>query len=136
MPQETKSHTERPPGKPDSLQGLVATREDELALLDALEQAFDYRGDVTLTLTDGQQVAGYIFDRRRGDGLADSSVRLLTPTSDQPQVVRYDHIDRVEFSGKDTAHGKSFERWVERYIEKKLAEQSNKRNEGQDGHSG
>ena len=32
----------------------------------AFDEAFDYRGDVTLTLTDGSVVECYIFDRRAG----------------------------------------------------------------------
>jgi len=127
MPQEAKSGgnidnlVAMAAGEKGSLQGLVATREDESALLGALEQAFDYRGDVTLTLTDGSSVFGYIFDRRRGGRLADSSVRLLTPDSDERVSVAFDRISRVEFTGRDAAAGKSFETWVKKYVEKKLA---------------
>ncbi len=35
-------------------------------LRQALELAFDYRGDVTITRKDGARVEGYIFDRRNG----------------------------------------------------------------------
>ena len=125
MPQETKS--KGIPGhdhEPASLQGLVASRDDERALLEALERAFDYRGDCTILRTDGSRITGYIFDRRRGDSLGASCVRLLTAGSDEPVVVPYSDIDRLEFTGKDTAHGKSFETWVTRYIEKKLAGES------------
>jgi len=108
--------------KPTSLQGLAASRDDERALLEALEQAFDYRGDVTLELTDGSSTTGYIFDRRTRGTLGDSSLRLLTAKSDNPVCIAYDRIERVHFSGKDTAHGKSFENWVQRFIEKKVAE--------------
>lgn len=99
---------------------MVATRADELALLDALEKAFDYRGDVTITLTSGEVLTGYIFDRRRGDSLASSTLRLMPQDSDERRPVQFNEIDRVEFTGKDAAHGKSFERWVERYVEKKM----------------
>lgn len=119
MPQETKTApqpTERTP-----LQGLVATREDEQALLAALEQAFDYRGDVTVALASGDEITGYIFDRRRGATLADSSVRILTAADDEPRVVVFSDIASLTFSGKDAAHGRSFDNWVKRYVEKKLA---------------
>lgn len=126
MPQDVKSHDNQTPGneksEPESLQGLVADASDERALLDALEDAFDYRGDVTITKTSGETVEGYIFDRRRGGGLTDSIVRMMGPGSDAYITVRFDEIARLNFSGKDTAHGKSFERWVERYTEKKLKE--------------
>ena len=32
-------------------------------LADGIEQAFDYRGDVTVTLRTGEKIEGYIFDR-------------------------------------------------------------------------
>lgn len=125
MPQETKAHDNTTPDQGGaeraSLRGMIATKEDERALLDALEEAFDYRGDVTITQTDGTSVMGYLFDRRRKDSLADSVVRLMTPESDEYVVVPFDRVEKLEFSGKDMAHGKTFERWVERFIEKKLA---------------
>lgn len=120
MPQETKSHVEFSQAS-QTLQGLVASREDEMALLDALEKAFDYRGDITLDLTDGSRLTGYLFDRRSGATLASSSVRLLREGSDDKIVVTCDRIARIEFSGKDTAAGKSFETWLKKYVEKKLA---------------
>ncbi len=130
MPQDVKSHDNQTPGKqtpgkqsePESLQGLVADASDEAALVEALEDAFDYRGDVTIIKTSGETIEGYIFDRRRGKALSDSVVRLMGPGSDEYIIVRFDEIARLTFSGKDTAHGKSFERWVERYTEKKLKE--------------
>lgn len=129
MPQETKSKFENPAAAVDAmlgareptLQGLVATREDEAALLDALEKAFDYRGDVTLSITDGTVITGYIFDRRRGRTLTDSVVRLMTPDSGEKKSIAFDRIAKLEFSGKDTAAGKSFETWLKKYVEKKLA---------------
>lgn len=123
MPQETKSKGVNggAGAGASSLQGLVATRADERALLDALEKAFDYRGDCTIGRADGTTVTGYIFDRRTGDSLADSTLRLMTADSDTPVVITYTDIERLEFSGRDAAHGKSFETWVTRYIEKKLA---------------
>ena len=52
----------------------LATPEETLA---ALEQAFDYRGDVSITRKDGSKIEGYIFDRRQGKSLADSFARIL-----------------------------------------------------------
>lgn len=107
-----------------TLQGLVATRSDEAALLAALEQAFDYRGDVTLELTDGSRLAGYVYDRKAGPTLATSALRLM-PENDAGRVtIAYDRIARIEFTGKDTAAGKSFDNWLKKYVEKKMAGQS------------
>lgn len=122
---EAKLEAHRRENAEGTLQGLVATGEDERALRDALERAFDYRGDVTLALSDGRTVEGYIFDRRAGETLASSTVRIM-PVSGKGESpgrvsVRFDEIASVTFSGKDMAHGRSFERWVEQYVKKKLA---------------
>ena len=120
MPQETKTEYDAPRAHEPSLQGLVAGREDETALLDALEKAFDYRGDVTITTTDRRTIEGYIFDRRRADTLAGSTVRLMDKSGERITVA-FSDIDALEFTGKDTAAGKTFDKWIERYIEKKRA---------------
>lgn len=120
MPQETKAHSGTTSDKA-TLQGLVASRADERALIDALEKAFDYRGDVTIVRTDGSRVEGYIFDRRKGDTLASSSVRLMLTSDGSKVTIPFDNIERLEFSGRDMAHGKTFENWVKRYVEKKRA---------------
>ncbi len=104
----------------DSVAGWSVDLGDDDATFDILEKAFDYRGDVTLTLKDGSVVAGYLFDRKRGKTLTDSSVRLLPPTSEERITVRYADIRHIAFSDRDPAAGKSFETWVKKYIEKKL----------------
>ncbi len=91
----------------------------------ALEKAFDYRGDVTITRKDGSKVEGYIFDRRSGKTLADSAVRLFPKDSDKKVSVPYSDIAALAFTGRDTAAGKSFEAWVRKYWEKKAAGEKN-----------
>lgn len=107
------------PASGATLQGWKAALADEAGRLDVLEKAFDFRGDCTLTLTDGSVVSGYIFDRRRGPTSAASTIRLMPADRDEKLTIGYDRIAAVEF-GKDTAHGKSFETWIKKYIEKKL----------------
>ncbi len=124
MPADVKTQPPPAPAESDArptLQGLVADARDEKALVAALEQAFDYRGDVTLTLTGGEAVTGYIFDRRSGASLADSLVRLLPADGTVKRTVRYSEIARVEFTGRDAAHGKTFDNWIKRYVESKRA---------------
>lgn len=103
-----------------TLQGWVPNASDPKELFEALDKAFDYRGDVTLTLRDGRRVEGYIYDRRRGTGLDDSLVRVMPANEDTKVSYRYADITRIEFTGKDTAHGKTWENWVKRYVDKKL----------------
>ena len=92
---------------------------DENELLAALEEAFDYRGDVTITRKDGTVIEGYLFDRRSGRTLADSQVRVLLRDSEQRVSISYADVARLQFSGRDTAAGKSFETWIRKYVEKK-----------------
>lgn len=110
------------PSEPSSLQGLAVSFTDDATRVDVLEKAFDFRGDCTLTLTDGRTIAGYIFDRRKaaaGAPAADASLRLMTATSDDKVSVRFGDVAKIEF-GKDTAAGKSFETWIKKYVEKKM----------------
>ena len=85
----------------------------------ALEEAFEYRGDVTITRKDGAKFEGYIFDRSTGDSLATSFVRLLPKDSTNRLKISYAEIAALAFTGRDTAAGKSYEAWVKKYWAKK-----------------
>ena len=111
--------------KHEKLEGWVPELAGEEEIRQALEKAFDYRGDVTITRKDGSKVEGYIFDRRTGKTLADSAVRLFPKDADQKIAIPYSDIAALAFSGRDTAAGKSFEAWVRKYWEKKAAGEKN-----------
>ena len=108
------------------LEGWVPELAGEDEVREALEKAFDYRGDVTITRKDGTRVEGYIFDRRNGPTLDASVVRLI-PQNSSPQnpsqkiSIAYSDIAALAFSGRDTAAGKSWEAWVRKYWERKAA---------------
>jgi hypothetical protein len=102
-----------------NVEGWVPTLASEEEIRGALEKAFDYRGDVSLTCKDGAKVEGYIFDRVSGGTLATSFVRLLPKDSGQRLKISYADIAALEFSGRDPAAGKSWEAWVRKYWEKK-----------------
>ena len=111
--------------KHEKLEGWVPELASEEEVRQALEKAFDYRGDVTITRKDGSKVEGYIFDRRTGKTLADSAVRLFPKDADQKISIPYAEIAALAFSGRDTAAGKSWEAWVKKYLEKKAAGEKN-----------
>ena len=96
----------------------LATQDDLRA---ALEEAFDYRGDVTITRKDGSRVEGYVFDRRSGATLAESVVRVIPQDGSGKVAIPYSNIAGLAFTGRDTAAGKSWEAWVRKYWEKKAA---------------
>ena len=103
----------------ESVQGWVPTLATEEELRIALEKAFDYRGDVTVTLKNNSKIEGYLFDRTTGPSLAASFVRILPKDSTQKVKVAYADIAALAFTGRDTAAGKSWEAWVGKYWEKK-----------------
>jgi hypothetical protein len=109
----------------EALEGWVPTLASDDDLKAALEKAFDYRGDVTLTLKSGEKIEAYIFNRSTGATLADSFVQYFTPKVDEKRKVSYADIARIEFSGKDRAAGKHWEDWVKAWNEKKAAGEKN-----------
>ena len=105
----------------EQLEGWIPELVSDEDLRIALEKAFDYRGDIKLTLKDGSVVEGYIFDRRSGATLATSTVRVI-PAKERTKIsIAYADIAALAFTGRDTAAGKSFEAWMRKYQEKKAA---------------
>lgn len=105
----------------DKVEGWIPELASEADLRDALEKAFDYRGDVTITRKDGSRVEGYIFDRRNGATLEASLVRIIVRDSAQKVPIAYSDIAALAFTGRDTAAGRSWVAWVRKYWEKKAA---------------
>jgi hypothetical protein len=107
-------------------QGWVADLTDEKSLRDALERAFDYRGDVALTMRDGSRIEGYLFDRSSDSpALAECYMRLMAKEGGSKITAPYSQIARIEFTGRDTAAGKSFETWIKNYLARKKAGEKN-----------
>ena len=109
----------------ESLEGWVPTLTGEEKLSEAIEKASDYRGDVTLTLKNGERIEAFIFNCQSGPTLAESFLQYFTPSAPEKRRVSYAEIARVEFSGKDRAAGKHWEDWVKNYNEKKAAGEKN-----------
>jgi hypothetical protein len=103
----------------ERLEGWIPELASEDELRGALEKAFDYRGDVTITRKDGSKIEGYLFDRRTGPSLKESFVRLYPKNSSEKVTVLYAEIGALAFSGRDTAAGRSWEAWMKKYAEKK-----------------
>jgi hypothetical protein len=117
--------TEAKPAR-ENLEGWIPqlATPDEMRL--ALEQAFDFRGDVAITLRSGERIEGYIFDRRSaGPGLDQCWIRMLPRDRNEEVSISYCEIARLEFSGRDTAAGKSFELWIQKYKEGKARGEKN-----------
>lgn len=114
-----------PGAEHEMLQGWIPALATEHETREALEQAFDYRGDVTITLKTGVRIEGYIFDRRSAPELHQSIVRILPKDTTERVSIPYSEIAGLAFTGRDTAAGKSWEAWVRKYWEKKTAGEKN-----------
>jgi hypothetical protein len=117
MPAEVKSH----PGtiKTTSLQGAVFEIRSEADRVEAIEKAFDYRGDVTLTLTN-EQVECYIFNRDTKTN--PPRLEVFVKDQDAPRVIPYADVQAIAFTGRDTADGKSWAAWVSKKEDERKAE--------------
>ena len=109
----------------ENLEGSVPELATEADLKAALENAFDYRGDVTITLKSGERIEAYVFNRSTGATLASSYVQYFAPNASDKRKVSYAEIARLEFTGKDRAAGKHWEAWLKTYNEKKAAGEKN-----------
>jgi hypothetical protein len=109
----------------EQLEGWIPQLASDEEIRVALEKAFDYRGDVTITRKDGTKIEGYLFDRRTATTLKDSLVRLYPKHSTEKVSIAYTDIAALAFTGRDTAAGKSWEAWMKKYSAKKAAGETN-----------
>lgn len=94
---------------------------DPARLLSSLDAIRDFRGDVTLVLHDGTTVDGFVFDVIVGADLGSCALRLLVPGDATRRSVAGREIAAIRITGRDAAAGKTWENWVRRYAEKRLA---------------
>jgi hypothetical protein len=79
-----------------------------------LARALDYRGDVTLALSDGTSVSGYLF------AVDAASARLYPDIPGAGRVsIPLAKVVGCAFTGADKANGRSWEAWAKRYEERK-----------------
>ena len=108
MPQADKHAL--PAHKPGSIEGTTHDCRDAASRREALQTAFDYRGDVTVDLQDGSQLVGFVYLYNEAGDL----VHLFVPQGKDsvPQTVPASRVSRVRFTGEDTAFGKSWDDWT------------------------
>jgi hypothetical protein len=102
------------------LEGRVIRPRSPAEVAQAVELAFDYRGDVTLELTSGERIEGYVYNRTaEGDSPA---LQLFPKGAPGERRIPYGAIAAIMFSGKDTASGKSWEAWTAKKESQRRAE--------------
>ena len=105
-----------------SVTGVVVDDSDPVLLSEAIEQAFGYRGDVTVVCRSRTEpIVGYLYDRVVRPTLAESKLRIMPADGSPRLTIAYDDVAEVRFSGRDTAAGRSFDSWMKKYVKKKLA---------------
>lgn len=109
----------------ENLEGAVPSLATDEEVRQALEKAFDYRGDVTITTKAGAKIEAYIFNRQSGSTLSDSYIQYFAPNVATKQKLSYADVARLEFTGKDRAAGKHWEDWVKAYNERRAAGEKN-----------
>ena len=114
---DTKNHTATGPG---SLEGRIFRPASRAELVEAIELAFDYRGDVTIGLSSGEAVVGYLFNRDAAG--SDPWIELFPAEDPTPRRIGYAQIASIAFTGEDTANGKSWETWVSKKESERRAE--------------
>jgi len=127
LPKTAVDELENAPGAVHlNLEGWVPSLASDQEIRDAFEKAFDYRGDLTITLKTGEKIEGYLFDRTSdAPSLSDCFVRVKPKNRSDRIKIPYSDIAAIAFTGKDTAAGKSFAAWVKKYQEKKAAGEKN-----------
>jgi hypothetical protein len=115
---DTKNHS--PGGVTGSPEGRVFHPASFAELAEAVELAFDYRGDVTVSLKSGDSISGYLFNRQING--SDSSLEVFPSDGSQAGHIRYDQIAAIAFTGEDTATGKSWETWIAKKDSERRAE--------------
>jgi hypothetical protein len=117
MPADIK--TQPNPHRHASLEGAVFTFHSEADRIEAIDKAFDYRGDVTLTLRN-EQIEGYIFNRE--PKATPPRIQVFIKGSSDPRIIPYADVTALAFTGKDTADGKSWDAWVSKKEHERQAE--------------
>ena len=93
-----------------SLEGWAPEIGDTATLVEVIDRAFDYRGDVTVVLDDGRELVGYLFNRNRD--AAEPFVQMFEREASGASTLPYARIRAIRFTGKDTAAGNSYAVWL------------------------
>jgi len=102
--------------------GVRFDASDPGALAGALRAIVDYRGDVSVTPRSATTpIAGYVFDCAHADDIDRAQLRLLPADGGPATSIALADVAALEITGRDTAAGKSFETWIRKYVEKKMA---------------
>lgn len=92
-------------------------------LKEQIEEAFHYRGHVTIDLQDGTQIEGFVYNREFENAKLpqDQFVDLYLKGSADSKRLKVTEIRAISLTGEDHAAGKSYEEWLAKHKDKKKA---------------
>jgi hypothetical protein len=108
------------PQSSGSSEGLTVRPNSPDELRRILEEAFHYRGDVTLHLQSGERVQGYLFNRDFGGEAP--YVQMFVEGLNRPCQIPCSEIVAISFTGEDTASGNDWEAWTRKKESDRQAE--------------
>lgn len=73
------------------------------AVAKQIDEAFDYRGHVTVTLTDGKVIEGYIYHRNLDERFGEPCLEMYPKDKDERLVIAASSVRSVALTGKDFA---------------------------------
>lgn len=112
---ETVADNQHPNPESQSLEGVELRPKNSEEVANAVDLAFDYRGDVTIQLQSGEVIEGYVFDRHAE--VHQPFLQFFPKDLPGTRKIFYQDIAAVIFSGEDTAFGKSWQDWVKKKSE-------------------
>lgn len=68
-----------------------------------IDEAFDYRGHVTVTFTDGKTLEGYLFNRELSPMKGEPYIEVIPKDTDERKRFPADAVKGVVLTGKDFA---------------------------------
>ncbi|WP_447970393.1 hypothetical protein [Nitrospira sp. M1] len=98
------------PSAAKSLEGQRFQLSDPQERQRVIDLAFDYRGDVRIELQSGELIEGYVYDRDVQS--SSSTIKIFPKGQSGMRSIPYEDLAVLEFSGEDTAFGKSWDDWV------------------------
>lgn len=86
---------------------------DQTALFAQIEDAFHYRGHITVFLQSGDVVEGFLFNRAIGSDAKSEPpfVEILRKGTSERVKISVSDCVRIEKTGEDCAAGKSYQEW-------------------------
>ena len=124
MENATETTAASTPVEEPSLENWKCAPANQAELADAMNKAFDYRGDITLTLKDGTQRVGYVFNRNAD--VPEPFIEMFPSDKDERVKLFYKDVAAVHFTGKDTAAGNSWAAFVASREKKEAADKKDR----------